>query len=373
MSETSNDAPTTIGVIFGGMGPEHSVSCLSASSIVREIDSQGFKLLCIGISKSGHWHLVPQDTVVSYSIASGSLPEVSTAGDSVSIHIDPKTPGFEIAGNFTPCAVVFPIVHGFGGEDGQLQGLLDTAGISYVGSGVEASAICMNKVTAKTLVQSSGIETGDWLSFNTREKSGNLNQSVENAWNLWGNSTVFVKPVGGGSSIGISLVKHQSEINGAFAAAVDVSDQVIVEKGLSHPREIEVAILETSGGIMASPVGEIKIHPSFEFYDFEAKYIAHGADLVTPATLDAEIADHICTEAINIFRILGCRDYARVDFFIDENSRLIFNEINTAPGFTSISMFARMWAAGGVEFPDLIRQLVGNAFARSMRIPDTDS
>jgi D-alanine-D-alanine ligase len=365
--------PTTVGIIFGGVGPEHGVSCLSARSIARTLEERGFNLLCIGVSTSGHWFFVSPEIVKNYSILGGTMPSVSASGESVTLHLDPKGPGFLVGATFMPCEVVFPIIHGIGGEDGRLQGLLETAGIAYVGSGVEASAICMNKVTAKRLVQSIGVETGSWISVNTREASGSPVFDSMSVWNHFGGSALFIKPVSGGSSAGISHVSTQDDLDEAFAAAMQFSDLLIVEKGVTKPRELEVAILETNGGVQASPVGEIRVHPEFEFYDFEAKYLSDGAELVTPAELEPALAEYIRSTAIEVFRTLGCRDYARVDFFLNENSQLIFNEINTVPGFTSISMYSRMWAAGGIDFPDLVCQLVGNAAARSTSTPDVDS
>lgn len=365
--------PTTVGIIFGGVGPEHGVSCLSARSIARAIEEQGFKLLCIGISTSGKWCVVPSEVVKNYAIVGGSLPGVSATGKPVTVHLDPNSPGFVVGAEFMPCGVVFPIVHGVGGEDGQLQGLLQSAGITYVGSSIEASAIGLNKVTAKRLVRSSGIETGEWLSVNTLEASENSQFDSTRVWSHFGGSELFIKPVSGGSSAGITLVKEQGELDFALAAATQVSELLIVEKRIIKPREFEVAILETDLGVQASPVGEIKVHPEFEFYDFQAKYLSHGAELITPAKLEPDFADHIRSTAIEVFRILGCRDYARVDFFLDEDSQLIFNEINTVPGFTSISMFSRMWAAGGIDFPDLVHQLLGNALARSTSNPEENS
>jgi D-alanine-D-alanine ligase len=363
----------TVGIIFGGVGPEHEVSCLSASSVARAIQSQGFDLLCIGISTSGHWSAIPIDTVLGYATVREPLPSVSTTLDEVAIHVDPQSPGFLVGGKFISCNVVFPIVHGIGGEDGHLQGLLETVGIAYVGSGVEASAVCMNKVTAKSLVQNAGIETGNWMSINWREGSGGENPSSSWVWNHFGGSPIFIKPVAGGSSAGISRVTQPSEWEDSCDIASRVSDQLIIEMAVFGHRELEVAVLETESGIVASPVGEIKVRSEFDFYDFDAKYLSDGAELVTPAELDPIISEQVQSLAIDIFKIAGCRDYARVDFFLDRDSQVIFNEINTVPGFTSISMFPRMWAAGGVNLRDLIRQLIGNAAARSTNIPEADS
>jgi D-alanine-D-alanine ligase len=363
----------SVGIIFGGVGPEHGVSCLSARSITQAVHAQGIDPLCIGISTSGQWTVIPLETVLAYSTDGDLMPSVSPSPHVVALHLDPQSPGFLVGGKFIPCHVVFPVVHGLGGEDGSLQGLLETAGITYVGSGVEASAICMNKVTAKSLVHNAGIETGNWSSINWCTSGSETRVDSSWAWSHFGGSPLFVKPVAGGSSAGISRVNHPSEWDAACDIASKVSDQLIIEVAVQNPRELEVAVLETESGITASPVGEIKVRSGFDFYDFDAKYLADGAELVTPADLDPLISERIRLLAIEIFRVLGCRDYARVDFFLDHNSQLIFNEINTVPGFTSISMFSRMWATGGVAFPELVNQLIGNAAARSTNIPEADS
>jgi D-alanine-D-alanine ligase len=333
------------------------------------LESRGYLVHCFGITQSGQWVLVSNSTVKNYAISQSLLPHVGSTEQVVTLSLDPREPGFYVTGEFVPCPVVFPVVHGVGGEDGSLQGLLESAGISYVGSGVEASALAMNKVTSKRIAHSLGVETGNWIGVSCTNPS-ELELELDA---LFGDRPYFIKPVSGGSSAGITRVEKGVNVGEALNSAAAVSDLLIIEDALISPREIEVAVLETSDGIKASPIGEIRVNKEFEFYSFEAKYLNDGAELITPADMDDALSERIRERAIQIFQGLGCRDYARVDFFVDSDLNIIFNEINTIPGFTSISMFSKMWAAGGIAFDELVAQLVGNAFARSMSKPAAGS
>lgn len=367
MPRVRGTALAPVGLIFGGTGPEHGVSCISARSILLALEALNYPVLCLGVTKQGDWVRVPNSIVRAYAIVEHALPEVVGDFEHVSLSLTRDEPGFIIGVERIKCSVAFPVIHGVGGEDGTLQGLLDTAGISYTGSGVEASAIAMNKVTSKRIAHSVGVDVGNWISVNGDSLAPSRSQIVSMGFPL------FVKPVSGGSSAGITLVRGEDELAAAFHAASAISQQLIVEKAHKAPRELEVAVLQTHEGVSASPVGEIKIRSDFEFYDFEAKYIADGAELITPADLDSEVSEQIRSTAIEIFETFGCRDYARVDFFLTGDGRVVFNEINTIPGFTAISMFSRMWESAGVDFNDLVNQLVANAVARSTSTPEADS
>jgi D-alanine-D-alanine ligase len=369
MLDKKGASPRVVGVIFGGTGPEHGVSCLSARSIVMALESRGYMVYSFGIAQSGQWVLVANSTVSDYVITGSRLPCVKLTNQLVTLSLDPREPGFHVNGEFISCSVAFPVVHGIGGEDGSLQGLLESAGISYVGSGVEASAVAMNKVTSKRIARSLGIETGNWVSAGI---AGLVEFESELLESLNG-KPLFIKPVSGGSSAGISRVTDPGRLRGAFDMATAISEQIIIEEAIDSPREIEVAILETADGVKASLTGEVRVREEFEFYNFEAKYLDDGAELITPAQMDFDLSERIRKLAIEIFVGIGCRDYARVDFFLDSQARIIFNEINTIPGFTSISMYSRMWAAGGIEFSELVDQLLGNAFARSTRMLEAGS
>lgn len=367
MPSVRGTALTPIGLIFGGTGPEHGVSCVSARSILLALEALNYPVLCLGVTKQGDWVCVPNSIVRAYAIVDHELPEVVGDFEHVSLSLKSDKPRFIIGSESINCSVAFPVIHGVGGEDGALQGLLETAGISYVGSGVEASAIAMNKVTSKRIAHSVGVDVGNWISVYGDSPVLNHYEIASVGFPL------FVKPVSGGSSAGITLVRSEGEIERAFRAASVISKQLIVEKAHEAPRELEVAVLQTPDKISASPVGEIKIRSDFEFYDFEAKYIADGAELITPADLDNDVSEQIRSTAIQIFQTFGCRDYARVDFFLTSDGRVVFNEINTIPGFTAISMFSRMWESAGIDFNDLVNQLVSNAVARSTRTPEADS
>ena len=369
---TLGNAGGPIALIFGGIGPEHGVSCISARSILMALEELDYLVLCLGVTSQGEWVRVPNSRVRDYSIVGSSLPQVQKDPDngalSVCLSLSTREPGFVIGSEFVTCSVAFPVIHGIGGEDGTIQGLLDSAGIAYVGSGVEASAISMNKVTSKRIAQSVGVEVGEWFSVDSVDSvdSRGLSQFTS-ALNAVG-FPLFVKPTSGGSSAGITLVHKQSELPLALQSATEISTHLIVERALQSPRELEVAILQTDSGVTASPVGEIRIRSDFEFYDFEAKYIADGAELITPAELDQNTFEQIQSTAVKLFQAIGCRDYARVDFFLTKDNRIIFNEINTIPGFTSISMYSRMWESAGMKFDSLVNQLVANASARSINM-----
>jgi D-alanine-D-alanine ligase len=211
----------------------------------------------------------------------------------------------------------------------------------------------MNKLSAKELVRASGIDSGSW--FGLKDSRTIPEPAVGTFPFPW-----FVKPVTGGSSIGITRIESLAEYEPACREAFLSSSEVIVEQGLIRPRELEVGILVGDAGAEASPVGEIKVKDDFDYYDFEAKYISDGAELIVPAILEPIVATEVRQLAIRIFELLGCSGYARIDFFLD-GERIVFNEVNTIPGFTPISMFARMWSHAGIDFPRIVDQLVRSA------------
>jgi len=347
------DSGTRIALIFGGCGPEHSISCVSAKSVHKALVDLGHEVVCIGITRGGNWVEVPPAEVAGYVITADHYPEVVDRPETIRLVMNAAHPGVEINGEFIAVSVVFPVVHGEGGEDGAIQGLCQSMGIPVVGSGVRASAICMNKLNAKELVRAAGIDSGSWFG---QKDSQAIRVPADDAFPLpW-----FVKPVTGGSSIGITRIESLAEYEMACKEAFLSSNEVIVEQGLIRPRELEVGILVGEAGAQASPVGEIKVKENFEFYDFEAKYISDGAELIVPALLEPEVAHEVQQLAIRIFELLGCAGYARIDFFLD-GERIVFNEVNTIPGFTPISMFARMWAHAGIDFPRIVDQLVRSA------------
>ncbi len=347
------DPGSRIALVFGGCGQEHSISCVSAKSVYQALVDLGHGVLCIGITRGGNWVEVSPTEVAGYVISADHYPEVADRLETIRLVMNAAVPGVEIQGKFTAVSVVFPVVHGVGGEDGAIQGLCQSMGIPVVGSGVLASAICMNKLSAKELVRASGIDSGSWFGQkNSQEIREPAAQVFPFPW--------FVKPVTGGSSIGITRIESSAEYEPACKEAFLSSSEVIVEQALIRPRELEVGILVGEAGAQASPVGEIKVKADFEYYDFEAKYISDGAELIVPALLEPKVAREVQRLALRIFELLGCAGYARIDFFLD-GERIVFNEVNTIPGFTPISMFARMWSQAGIDFPRIVDQLVRSA------------
>lgn len=347
------DSGTRIALVFGGCGQEHSISCVSAKSVLQALVDLGHEVVCIGITRQGNWVEVQPAEVVGYVITADHYPEVVDRPETIRLVMNSECPGVEINGEFTAISLVFPVVHGVGGEDGAIQGLCQSMGIPVVGSGVRASAICMNKLSAKELVRAAGIDSGSW--FGQKDSSA-ISAPVADPFPFpW-----FVKPVMGGSSIGITRIESLADYESACREAFLSSSEVIVEQGLIRPRELEVGILVGDTGAVASPVGEIKVKEGFDYYDFEAKYISDGAELIVPALLQPNVEYEVQQLAIRIFELLGCTGYARIDFFLD-GERIVFNEVNTIPGFTPISMFARMWSHAGIDFPRIVDQLVRSA------------
>jgi D-alanine-D-alanine ligase len=347
------DSGTRIALVFGGRGQEHSISCVSAKSVHQALVDLGHEVVCIGITRDGNWVEVPAMDMASYVITAGHHPEVVDRSETIRLVMNAAGPGVEIDGEFFAVSAVFPVVHGVGGEDGAIQGLCQSMGIPVVGSGVRASAICMNKLTAKELVRAAGIDSGSWFG---QKNSKTITEPATDVFPFpW-----FVKPVSGGSSLGITRIESLAEYEQACREAFLSSSEVIVEQGLNRPRELEVGILVGNAGVEASPVGEIKVKEEFQYYDFDAKYISDGADLIVPSLIDPNVAHEVQQLALRIFDLLGCAGYARIDFFLDDE-RIVFNEVNTIPGFTPISMFARMWSHAGVDFPRIVDQLVRSA------------
>lgn len=349
-----------VGLVFGGESPEHSISCVSASSVLSALLDLGHVVTCIGISRSGAWHHVPESVVLSYSLGAQELPSVDDGLDPVTISMSKPNSGFVIAGEFRAIDVLFPVLHGEGGEDGSIQGLCTTSGFDFVGSGVRSSAICMDKIATKSALEPVGINVGSWISIH-RDDSADL---VWRKMQEMSSPPFFIKPALGGSSLGINKIHGQDDVKDALEQARRVSSRLIAETGMNRPRELEVGILVLDGNPHVSPVGEIVVHPEFEFYDFEAKYRSHGADIVVPASLPSHVAMDIQELALKIFQTLDCAGFARVDFFLDQNGDIVFNEINTIPGFTEISMFAKVWKQAGLSFIDVVEALLVDAINR---------
>jgi D-alanine-D-alanine ligase len=367
-----------VAVVFGGRSAEHAISCVSAGSVIAALDPERYEVVPVGIAPDGRWVLTAPDQRLS--ITDGKLPEVS-GGTAVSLVGDPEGRGLAVldAGAaigpaLTEVDVVFPVLHGTYGEDGTIQGLLEMAGLPYVGSGVFASAASMDKEFTKKLLAAAGLPQGDHVVL--RDVGGAICADpavLDDAARERLGLPVFVKPARAGSSIGITKVTDWGRFPEAVAVAAAVDPKVIVEAAVPG-REIECGVLASRGGgpPEASLPAEIRLRPGTDWYDFAAKYLDDAVDFDVPAQLTPEQTRAVQEASCRAYSALDCRGLARVDFFLGTDpdtgaDRLVINEVNTMPGFTPISMFPRMWAASGVSYPELVDRLVQTALASGSR------
>ncbi len=358
-----------VAVIFGGRSSEHAISCVSAGSILRNLDPQRFDVIAIGITPEGSWVLTDANPD-ALAITNRRLPSVTTeSGTELALPADPRRSGQLVslapgAGEVLASVdVVFPVLHGPYGEDGTIQGLLELAGVPYVGAGVLASAAGMDKEFTKKLLVAEGLPVGPHAVLRPSRAALRLEECERLGL------PVFVKPARGGSSIGVSRVSSWDQLPAAVANARRHDPKVIVEAAING-RELECGVLEMPDGtVEASTLGEIRVAGvrgrEDSFYDFATKYLDDAAELDVPAKVDDDIADAVRQLAIRAFKAIDCQGLARVDFFLTEDGPII-NEINTMPGFTTISMYPRMWAASGVDYPTLLATMVETALARGV-------
>lgn len=347
-----------VAVIYGGRSSEHSISCISAGSILRALDPARYQAVAIGITQAGAWYLQPGDPD-DLRITDGVLPVVTANDTPIVLSADPEL-ALTFAGGVD---VAFPVLHGPWGEDGTIQGLLEMAGIPYVGSGVLASALAMDKGPMKQMLAAAGLTVCPFTRIHDLDWRLDRAGCLERASSL--GFPVFVKPARAGSSLGISKVHHADALVAAIDQARAHDPSVVVEASVEGAREIECGVMpDASGQAMASRCAEIIVRGDHEFYDFQAKYLDDSADLVLPAALAPELEAKVRRQAVVAFEALGCEGLARVDFFITQDGQVLVNEVNTMPGFTSISMFPRMWQATGWEYPALVEHLVQDALRR---------
>ena len=356
-----------IGLLFGGRSAEHEVSKLSAANVLRALDPDRYDIIPIGIGRDGRWLLCDSGNGGGRGAKALEIPEKSPQVAPL-----PGGKGEMLvlnggAGSTTlRLDAVVPVLHGPNGEDGTVQGFLELANIPYVGSGVMGSAASMDKDVAKRLLRDSGLPVVPFLTLTPRARV-DYRKAVE----ALGTPDLFVKPANMGSSVGVSRASSPDEFDKACERAFRYDGKVLVERSVTGAREIECSVLEDAAGeIKASPLGEIVPAGSHGFYSYDAKYIdADGALLRIPAELNAEQAQRMQELAVETFKVLGCEGLARVDFFVDpENeSSLFVNEVNTLPGFTAISMYPKLWEAGGLPQSELMEVLIGHAIARHER------
>jgi D-alanine-D-alanine ligase len=338
------------------------VSVVSAGSILGALDADEYEVVPVGITREGRWVLTHGEPL---AIQGRVWPEITaSSGSAVMLPGDPTSGGLVVldpsdgARALGDVDVVFPALHGTYGEDGTIQGLLEMAGVPYVGSNVFASAAAMDKEFTKKLAVAAGIPVGDYVVL----RSGATLSAAEKA-RL--GLPVFVKPARAGSSYGISKVKDWTELDAAIAAARTIDPKVLVEAAIVG-REIECGVLEgeAGGAPEASLLAELRILRDHEFYDFEAKYEDDSCEFTIPAELPDHVAKRIQDYAGRTFEALDCAGLARVDFFLTPELDIYLNEINTMPGFTATSMFPRVWAASGLEYPKLVSRLIRTALRR---------
>ncbi|MEV0615549.1 D-alanine--D-alanine ligase family protein [Nonomuraea sp. NPDC050404] len=355
-----------VAVVFGGRNSEHAVSLMGAGSVLDAIDRSKYEVIPIGIAQDGRWVLAASDQ--RFAIEAGELPVVDTtgaalalpSGDNSLVAYDPGSIPVELGS----VDVVFPVMHGPFAEDGTIQGLLEMAGVRYVGSGVLASAVGMDKAHMKTVMVAAGLPTGRYVVVRDRDWRLNRELVLKEAEEL--GYPVFVKPARAGSSQGISKAGDRAELEEAVEFARQHDPKVLIEAAIAG-REIECAVLQSPGDepAAASLPGEVRVEGGQDFFDFAAKYYPDQMSLTVPADIPQETAEELRAMAVRAFEALDCEGLARVDFFYTPDGRLVFNEINTMPGFTSLSVAPQLWAASGLPYPALVDRLIQLALSRS--------
>jgi D-alanine-D-alanine ligase len=350
-----------VAVVFGGRSTEHAISCVSAGSVLAALDRDQYEVVPIGITPKGAWVLTSGDPE-ALRITARRLPHVDS-GTAVVLPGDPTAGGLAVVEPgegvrvLDSVDVVFPLLHGAYGEDGTIQGLLEMAGVPYVGSGVLGSAVAMDKEFTKKLLRAEGLPVGDYAVLRP-------GQTLTEAELARLGLPIFVKPARAGSSIGITKVTSLDGMCAAIAAARNVDPKVLVESAVPG-REVECGVLEglDGGPPEASVPAEIRLVRGHDWYDFEAKYLDDACEFDVPAQLPAAVAERVRDLACRAFTAVDCAGLARVDFFVD-GTEVTINEVNTMPGFTPISMFPRAWKASGMEYPALLDRLIRTALHR---------
>ena len=341
-------------VLFGGISPEHEVSLRSAESVLNNMDPEKYNIFPVGITKEGQWLLYGG---TDYSLLPNGqwLEEPNNRPAAISPVRGQGLLSFE-----GDCVVreqidvVFPVLHGENGEDGAIQGLLQLAGIPYVGPHISASAVAMDKTLTKLVADNAGITQAKWQLVRNSELQSRIDEilnTVEEKFSY----PVFVKPAGTGSSVGVSKASSRDELKDALLSAGIYDEKILVEEFING-HEVEVAVMGNETPV-ASEVGEID--SGAEFYDYDAKYVSDTSVAYIPARVPAEIAEQLREQAVRVYKAIGCRGMSRVDFFVTyADNRIVFNEINTIPGFTSISMYPKLFVASGIPYNELIDRLL---------------
>jgi len=372
----SSGARPRVAVVFGGRSSEHGISCVTAGSVLAAIDPTAYDVVAIGIARDGRW-VLEQSGGERWSIAAGDasqgqtlLPSVdgarptvtltqATSGTDLLVSEASRPP--EVLGEVD---VVFPVLHGPWGEDGTVQGMLEMAGVRYVGAGVLASAVSMDKAYMKVVLAAAGLPVMPGITITAtqwRADAADVRRRVADLQH-----PVFVKPARGGSSMGVAKVRRADELDAALEGAFEHDPRVLVEVSAQDAREVECGVLQRlDGGVETTRPAEIHVDAAHDFYDFEAKYLPDQAtEIDLPADLPADVEEQVRSLSAQAFEAVGCEGLARVDFFVRADGSLIVNEINTMPGFTPTSMFPQMWAASGLDYPALVDRLLQLALTR---------
>ena len=354
-------------VLFGGQSAEHEVSCVSAFHVLRAVDPERYEIEAVGITREGEW-VRADDAVAALHRGADALPAATPGTDhleAVGTAVEPLPTVQPSSADDLP-VVVLPLLHGTRGEDGTVQGMLELAGVPYVGAGVLGSALCMDKLKAKDVLAAHGLPQVPWLGLHETDLEGVAAQAAAAGLVF----PMFVKPANLGSSVGVTKATDDASLVAACATAAQYDEWIVIEQGVAA-REIEVAVLGNAQPRASLP-GEIR--PTHDFYDYEDKYLDGAADLLIPAPLPDEVTERIRALATEAFTALRCDGMARVDFFYvepaagtDGPGEVFINELNTIPGFTPISMYPKMWEATGLPYPQLIDELVRRALERHER------
>lgn len=361
---------TRVAVVFGGRSSEHAISCVTAGSVLRALDRERYDVIPIGIAPDGRWVLEADDPDRHAIKGLDQLPSVDADRAPVTLTRTGSGAGLVVSEPSAPprelgdVDVVFPLLHGPWGEDGTIQGMLEMAGVRYVGAGVLASAVGMDKAYMKVVFAAAGLPVLPSTTVTEREWATDPAAVRARVADL--GYPAFVKPARGGSSIGIAKAHDSEELDAAIDGALQHDPKILVEVSAEGAREVECGVLENlDGGVETTVPAEIRVTGDHEFYDFEAKYLPEEAtELDVPADLPEATAAEMKELAARAFLAVGCEGLARVDFFLMPDGSLIVNELNTMPGFTPLSMFPRMWAASGLDYPALVDRLVALAMQR---------
>ena len=359
-----------VAVVFGGRSSEHGISCVTAGSVLQAIDRDTYDVVPVGIATDGRWVLESGDPDRLRIEAADRLPAVDGSRASIVLAQDVGSTDLVVQEPAQPprtlgeVDVVFPLLHGPWGEDGTIQGMFEMAGVRYVGSGVLASAVSMDKAYMKIVLASAGLPVMPSVTITARDWERDRERCREQGAGI--GYPLFVKPARGGSSIGISKAHDASELDEAVEVALREDPKVLLEAAAEGAREVECGVLQELDGTPATSMpAELRVGGDHEFYDFAAKYLpGEHTEIEIPADLPDDVATRLRELAASAFESVGCEGLARVDFFVFPDGSLVVNEINTMPGFTPTSMYPQMWAASGVDYPELVDRLIRLAMAR---------